>query len=605
MVNQKAAKVLLVIILSFAFLIPAGCGTIEQSTLGWVYAGLPVSGMKVRVNDTSGKPVFTSNSLTVNENGVILKKTNKQFPSEFRIIAEGGTLNGEAFAARLSGDVRDFNADTDTIYINITTTMVSAYLDKHPETGLVEAEDAVRKFLQIPESVDLASGTQLSSNYFNNEQFLNEAAEHGGMNPFIEILLKEMDSGAVHPFQKPLPPQGGAAAWLATTLAEGAVSYVGGELMGWGLSKAGVDFGEEDHTAEELAKIEQGMAEMKAEMNQMNIKLDGISDQLKNIKTQLEKMLKQITHQQWLSEYGNRVGQLDSLISSINIIRRDLNDFVNNTPANPEERRQRLINRIEANIIDQAEVIHLKMVGSSGEKPLITLWREIVYEDRFLDSYDYDKVKAQFDLFKQYQDAILLLQVEYYHAIETAPGENEAIIMDCIRRYESHIEQQEALLAQPIEKYTVIDTRYDVIYYSENIELGTTGSLFSIGRKKKSEVMAYMNSFAAATYARSSDWKPLDNVISSLLLEHNSNIGPHYVSDYLIARGWPGISVQGPTIIPFYLPTGDFNYIAYTSSYFKKVNNYPDVGLDMPDLDLIMAYRRVNANEFGYNHLKN
>jgi hypothetical protein len=73
-------------------------------------------------------------------------------------------------------------------------------------------------------------------------------------------------------------------------------------------------------------------------------------------------------------------------------------------------------------------VIHNLLVGLAGEKPLLTLWREIVYEDRYLDWYDYGKIKSQFDFFRQWQEAILLLQVEYYHAMESEPGQNTAII---------------------------------------------------------------------------------------------------------------------------------------------------------------------------------
>jgi hypothetical protein len=191
-------------------------------------------------------------------------------------VAEGGTLYGEFFDAALSADIRGYQADTDTIYVNPATTIVSAYLDKNPSIDYAGATLAVKRFLEIPESVDLPSGTQLSSETFNISQFLREAGDNGGIHSFIQTLLVEMEAGQTHPFQEPSGLQG-VASGLAVALAEGAAGYVGGELMGWGLDKAGINFGEEDHTEEELQKINEGMAEMKVELAKISVQLDAIS----------------------------------------------------------------------------------------------------------------------------------------------------------------------------------------------------------------------------------------------------------------------------------------------------------------------------------------
>lgn len=580
------------------------CRGIDRPLDGWVYAGAPVADAVLSVYDTRGNRILETDALATDQQGAILGGTISKFPSDFRIVAEEGTLSGEESAARLSADIRGFKPSGETIYVNLATTIVSAYLDTYPEVGLAEAETAVKGFLKIPEAVDLASGTQLSDEYFNNAQFLREANENGGVNPFVETLLAEMDaSGTTHPFQEPLPPQGGAASWLATTLAEGAVSYVGGELMGWGLDKAGINFGDEDHTAEDLAKILDGMAEMKAEMARMSIQLDAISRQLSNIVKQLKDMLKEISHRLALDEYGTRVGQLNSLILSVDSIQRDLSNFVNNPPSDPEPQRQSLISRIERNIIDQADVIHNQLVGLGGQKALLTIWREIVYEDRFLDEYDWNRVKAQYDYFRQYQDSILLLQVEYYHATEGAPGENTALIMDCIDRYEAHIEQQEALLALPIEKYCVVDARSNIMYYSENNEFGRSDSSFTIAGKTKAQVKAYMFELAGSGYAGFGDWKPLDNKAGhALVYGQTRDKDSYYLSDFLIRQGWPGVSVHDPTVVPLVFP--ELKCLVYDGGHFQDIFDYPDSGFNKePGCAMIMAYRAVTAQAYGYGHL--
>ena len=599
-------------------LILAGCvqekSTDSEKTLaGWVYASEPVSSAELRIYNTKGEQILEADSIVTDEQGAIVLEMEK-LPADFKIVAKNGKLYGEAFDSVLRTEVRGFNAASDTIYINLATTIVGAHLDKNPEVTLDEAVLSIKAFLELPEWFDLASGTQLSGEHFNNAQFLSEANESGGVNPFIDALLTEMEAGKTHPFKEELLRSAGSM--IATELAKGAASYVGGELMGWGLSKAGINFGDEDHTEKELAEIEKGMQEMQAQLNEMSIQLDAISTQLKNIENQLKDMLKQITHQQALSEYAGRVAQMISLISSVDTIQRDLNYFVANPPKNPDDQRKSLMNRIENSIVDNADTIHNYLVGVAGEKSLITLWREIVYEDRFLDSYDYARVRAQYDFFRQYQENILLLRVEYYHALEEKTGDNENIIMDCITRFNSQIEQQEKLLSPPIEKYTVIDTKTGGMYYSENIELGKADSSFSVANKTSDQVFGYMEEFAKTNYAGFSDWKALEDKNFQWLLDYKPENGKWNWSEYLISNGWPGKSVPAATVplknYPYpYSPKFPRAVFINDKTHPKNVFAYPVNGSkDDKIFYMIMAARWISedpltsAKMYGYEHLK-
>ena len=584
----------------------------EKTLAGWVYASDPVSSTELSIYNTKGERIHEEDSIVADEQGAIVLATEK-LPRDFQITAQGGKLFGEEFDAVLRAEIREFDFEVDTIYINLATTLVSAYIGKKPEATIEEATLAVITFLELPEWFDLASGTQLSGEHFNNAQFLNEANKNGGVNPFIDTLLTEMEAGKTHPFKEELLQ--GAGSMIAKALAEGAASYVGGELMGWGLSKTGIDLSN-DHTAEDLAEIKKGMQEMQSKLSEMSIQLDAISTQLKNIQNQLKDMLKQITHQQALSEYAGRVAQMNNLISSVDTIRRDLNHFVANPPANPEKTRQSLINRIENSIVDNADTIHNHLVGLAGEKSLITLWREIVYEDRFLDSYDYARVKAQYDFFKQYQENILLLRVEYYHALEEKLGDNDEIIMDCIDHFNSQIEQQEKLLALPIEKYTVIDTKWDAMFYSENIEFGKADSTFSASNKTSKQVFDYMEEFAKTYYAGYSDWKALDdNYFGALYIDYKPEKGKMNWSESLISNGWPG------KIIPVaFVPFKNYHAKNYPRAIFMNDGSHPkffDPYREKGYSDdriyyIIMAARWINEKDhsksaelFGYEHLKN
>ena len=612
---KRIISLLLAIVMIAASL--AGCvweTTDSEKTLaGWVYANESISLAKLTIYNTKGEQILKNDSIVADEQGAIVLAT-KKLPSNFKIVAKSGELYGEAFDAVLSTDLREFNAESDKIYINLATTIVSAYLEKKPEVTLDEAILSVKTFLELPEWFDLASGTQLSGEHFNNAQFLTEAKENGGVNPFIDKLLTEMETGKTHPFKDELLRSAGSM--IAQELAKGALSYAGGELMGWGLSKAGIDLGK-DHTAEELAEIKNGMQEMKSKLNDMTIQLSAMSTQLTNIANQLDDMLKQITHQQKLSEYNVRIDQMNELFSSVDTIQRDLNYFVTNPSKDPEDMRKRLIDRIENSIVNNADTMHNYLVGAKGGGSLITLWREIVYEDRFLDFYDYALVKAQYDIFKQYQETILLLRVEYYHALEEEPGKNEKLIMDCIERFNSQMEQQEKLLCAPIEKNIVIDTKWGGMYYSENIEFGKADSVFSAENKTSKQVFEYMGEISKTNYAGFSDWNTLnDDYFGALYLDYKPEKGKGNWSEYLISNGWPGKSVAA-TVVPLkdYLGSKRYPQACFLndSSHPKNFFEYPKNGFKSDNDKLffmIMAARWISedplstAKLYGYEHLK-
>jgi hypothetical protein len=294
-----------------------------------------------------------------------------------------------------------------------------------------------------------------------------EAEQNGGINEYIDQLLPLMDKESLS-FKSSLTK--GATSFIAENLAKGAVSYVGGELMGWGLKKIGVNLSG-DHTAEEIAEINKGLSEMQSEMKQISTELVKIEGKLDTIISGI----RELSHKIDMSGYDTRIGQMENLISAISQLRSDLTYYVTDPPtANLDSQRERLVNRIENNIIDSASVIHNQLTGVSGQKPLLELWTEIVYQNSYLDADDYEKIETQFEYFRKLQEYILVLQVEYYHAIESADGDSYNKVMDCIKTYEDNIKKQLELLPLPIPENAVIYTRQDLMFYSEDIVIGKT-----------------------------------------------------------------------------------------------------------------------------------
>ncbi len=146
----KPTKRVLAGILSIAIIISclmlAGCTQRDSTKVlsGWVYAGDPISGATISVYDEGGKQLFNKQSLTTNEKGAILLDADKTLPAEFRIVAEGGTQYGDSFTAKLVADVRNYNAETDMIYVNLATTLVASYPDKNTAKSFDEASGDVK-----------------------------------------------------------------------------------------------------------------------------------------------------------------------------------------------------------------------------------------------------------------------------------------------------------------------------------------------------------------------------------------------------------------------------------------------------------------------------
>lgn len=243
-------------------------------------------------------------------------------------------------------------------------------------------------------------------------------------------------------------------ATIATELGKGAASYVGGQLMGWGLKEAGIGF--EDATQEQL--------------NRMNEKLDQISRQLSDLEAKLDDVVSQISKQILESEYNTRVGQMSDLIGHIKSIREELNRYISNPVKNNpellEKSRQEIITNIKNKLISNENLIHNQLVGINSQKSLIKVFSEAVKKNhRFVTSKDSEKVNTMYEYFEAVQTSMLELMVEYYHAIGEG-GENTNNIDRIISTYNNNIAAQKKLLLQSIPEDIVIDTKQNIMIYA-------------------------------------------------------------------------------------------------------------------------------------------
>ncbi len=256
----------------------------QVTVTGRVTAG-NTDGATIRVYDTAGRLVAKPSSDSVT--GTFVFRI-PQTLTDFRVEATGGISGGAPFRGTMKAEVRGAAPGGKVVYLHPATTLVAAYLRRHADVSLPQAETAVRRFLRIPDSVDIASGLRGGNNpYFDHATFLDAAAAAGGsFDGFVTSLVNEMDAGAdaahtflVAPAGDVQMLRGGMAdvlAWSGQQFASGALSYLGSNTMSYVLSKFGLDMG-----GDPLAEVKQ--------------KLDQISSQLTLLQSQVKNMAQDLS----------------------------------------------------------------------------------------------------------------------------------------------------------------------------------------------------------------------------------------------------------------------------------------------------------------------
>ncbi|MBI9077970.1 MAG: hypothetical protein JEZ02_21410, partial [Desulfatibacillum sp.] len=489
---------------------------------GWVSVEKPISGATLTLYNIDGEESYQLQKLTTGKLGSFLI-TVDDIADDFRIVARGGSIDGEAFYDELSADYRNFDEENGTIYINAVTTMISACLDSHPGMTLDESTVAVKVFLGIPDWVDIGRGLHAEGEYFSHGDFMNEAEQNGGVDDFIDLLIAEMDNnppGFIHPF--PGQANGdlnGMGGTLALWLSQGAVSYTGGKVFGWGLSQMGIGFG--DDSSQEIEN-------MQTELIKISQKLDAIDGELRKISNELSAQLNQ-------NNYDARLGgDVGTLISNIKSIRDKITIFISNPPADPvilEKHRALIIKLIENKLVGSEYILHNQLVGLPGQTGLLKVWSKVVKsKHRFVSSADSELIQPQFDYFNNMQLWLLELLVEYYHAIDSqetaqvqyagySKNNKDSIptvfsndVTDQLDIYFTNLEAQEKFLKPPVPEGIYFDRNQNLMIWLPDDYYQTMSMTPDAG-------LMYIEALRQAKLQGFEDWRfILDSEVDSIFI---------------------------------------------------------------------------------------
>lgn len=151
-----------------------------------LYLGGDVANATLRVEDAGGQVLASG---TTNRNGMVYFE-NFVAPSDFRLVASLPDFGGE-FRAEL----RDFDQTNRQARVSLLSTLVSLYLESHPDLSLAEAERQIKLATSIPEGVDLNIGLDEPNPSFSDIALLRAAGANGGWGAHSQSVLSQAEAG--------------------------------------------------------------------------------------------------------------------------------------------------------------------------------------------------------------------------------------------------------------------------------------------------------------------------------------------------------------------------------------------------------------------------
>lgn len=279
----SAAHWLSVLLLASALVLQPGCGggsgdeTVNPPVFlgtSFVSMGAPVQGAALSyVYPAAGATIPLA---TTNANGMASSPQMAQLQASrsFRLEASGGRVGGAALNGTMKAEIRNHRGAP--IHVNPVTTLVSAHMKARPDATLEQAEDEVRRFLQLPPHQGLGVGLQGSTPEFSWGKFAAEMNAAPSFDAYMDGLLAEMHASpsSTHSFAEPLL-RSGAAATIGIALATGALQEVGGVAMSKALAKMGIDDGTPDY-AGQLSAIQDSLKQLQAGLAALDEKSNAI-----------------------------------------------------------------------------------------------------------------------------------------------------------------------------------------------------------------------------------------------------------------------------------------------------------------------------------------
>lgn len=566
-------------------------GSTQKMLQGKALMAGPIAAAEVRAVGGDGS-VLAATRLPLDEIGLFSLPFG-DLPADFRVEIED-LASREVFCAEVCG----YESGWTLVFVSAVSTLVSAYLDRHPESSLAAATAAVKTHLSIPAGADFAydlADARLST--FDLAAFLEDARSRGGLGAQSRELLDQIDAGGPAATFLPATPRlrGDFGSELLTnfagSLAASAAQKVASSLgaPGWMMSLLG---GKNDDA------IKNKLEEVKKQLGEQKQLLTQVHGQIAQLGTDVAQTLEALAAAEEKKSYAIGAALLVdpvAQITSIGTYFRYLFDLDLKNPSTNLADRKLRIAAIQTKARTQLWIsltqLHDVLTGTAAVEGLIPLWVRTVGRNHagfpnFVDHTVLDAAHRQLDLYAGHQLAGLQLLIEAYHA-ETPV--NSRLAEKASKSLFARLRQQLELVGGPanLDDRLIIDRRSSLMWHKKGATEDGGNQLpvaFVYSNQRRSylspkEPIRYMADLRTAGFT---GWRlPTQEEISALVHGSSGRLGewfdaqgfrikkdrdaPPYASYFLLAEGvHPGADV------------GDYLLWDAFTGKIKKVKEFAD-----------------------------
>lgn len=243
----------------------AAASSIKPVTVrGWAYSDAPLKDASVTIKTADGKTVVKGNQDVTTASGTF--GTPAKLPAGYRVTVAGGTVGDAVFTGKLVADVDGYGPTSGLIQVNPVTTLLAAYRDRHPDVPPAKAQAAVRRFLALPDGIDVNGDLQGDTAQFSAAEFDRQAQAAGGIQPFVKQLVAQMDA-------KPARTHAFAGA-PANDIESDAVKLAAKKLLELGLKQALGIGSPDDEIQKALDKLSSQVSNLQDAVAALDAKVD-------------------------------------------------------------------------------------------------------------------------------------------------------------------------------------------------------------------------------------------------------------------------------------------------------------------------------------------
>ena len=319
---MKLQRLFICLLLSMVCL--AGCsngsgdgdGAGPRQVSGFVSMDGPVAPASIFYESGDGTILASVNTLE-GINGMFISNVY-DLPSLFfvTVVFDDPTKNGAIGHLRAVGE--GYDEENDTVQVNIVTTLVAEYMAAHPEAAPGEAKAAVLAYLELPGDFDVANAGGHPFGDFDNQTFLTAAADDGsGFSHFTRSLASGIDGVATRNFRSynasgvSTVDFDALASMIGTSLFEGAMASLGGELFGMGLEAVGINWFGGDTSK---------LADMQADLTHMALDIQNLAEDVQSLGGKIRSDFETL-------EYMTLYANLGGTIANIKTWNQDLRGY--------------------------------------------------------------------------------------------------------------------------------------------------------------------------------------------------------------------------------------------------------------------------------------